>query len=57
MEIKHEMKLRELQLRVRGLEEEEEDVRDKVIKIVAELLELSPVEVDGKLDYIFRLRS
>lgn len=44
MELKYEIKLRELQLRFRGLEEEEgENVSEKVIKILAELLESSPV--------------
>lgn len=58
LEIKYEMKVRELQLRIRGLEEEEEeDVRDKVVNIMAELLELSPEEVESKLDHVFRIRS
>lgn len=58
LEMRYEMKLRELQLRVRGLEEkEEENVRYKVINVVAELLELNPEEIDKRLDYVFRLQS
>lgn len=47
--------LKELQLRVRGLVEE--DLREKLIKILSELLEKSEEEVDKGLDQVFRLRS
>lgn len=58
LELKNELKLRELQLRIRGLEEEEgEDIRDKVVDILAELLEINSEELDKMLDYVFRLRS
>lgn len=58
MELKYEIKIRDLQLRFRGLEEEEgEDVRDKVVKIVAELLDIDPGAAEKKLDQIFRLKA
>lgn len=58
LELRYEIKTRELQLRVRGLEEEEGgDVREKVVNIVAELLEESPAEVNKGVDKIFRLKS
>lgn len=51
-------KIKELQLRIRGLEEEEgEDIREKVVKILAELIELKPIEIDKSLDQIFSLRA
>lgn len=49
--------MKELQLRVRGLNEEEnEDIREIVVTILAELLEKSPELIDANLDQIYRLR-
>lgn len=58
LELKYEIKIKELQLRIRGLEEEEhEDIRGKVMKIVAELLERSPEEMGVSIDQVIRLKS
>lgn len=57
-ELKFEIKMREQQLRIRGLEEEEEEnVREKVVSMFAELTEKSLEEMDNGLDQVFRLRS
>lgn len=58
MEMKYEIKIRELQLRFRGLEEEEgEDVRDTVVKLVAEILDIKVEAADKELDHVFRFKS
>lgn len=49
-------KNRELQLRIRGLEEEEEeDIRGKVVNLFSELVEQTPI--DQNVDQIFRIKS
>lgn len=43
---------------IRGLEEEEgENVREKVVKFLAELLEMNPADMDKRRDHVFRLRA
>lgn len=50
--------MKELQLRMRGLvEEEEEDVRDRVTNILSLFLGKTQEEVDRGLDLVYRLRS
>lgn len=57
LELRYEIKIRELQLRCRGLEEKDgENIQEKVVNLVAELLEKNPEEIDKGLDQIFRLR-
>lgn len=50
------MKSRELQLRVRGLEEEEK-IKEKILKIFSELVERSTEELGCHVDKIVRLRN
>lgn len=55
--LKYEIKQRELQLRIRGLEEEEkEDVKDKILKIFSELLEKTTEELESQIELVYRLR-
>lgn len=57
-ELKYEIKMKELQLRIRGLKEEEnEDIREIVVKILAELLEKNHEIIDANLDQVYRLKS
>lgn len=56
--LKYEIKIREFQLRIRGLvEEAKEDVRDKILKIFAELLDRTPEEFESQIEQIYRLRQ
>lgn len=52
--MKWELKAKELQLLLRGLEdEEEENAREKMVDILAELLDQGPKEIRNGLDHIF----
>lgn len=58
LELKWELRIRELQLRIRKLEEEEEeDIRAKLINIFSELVEQPPDIIDKKVYQAFHLRS
>lgn len=55
LELRYEIKSRELQLRIRGLEEEE--VRNKMVNMFTELMDEKPTDMDKVLDQVFRLKS
>lgn len=56
--LKFEMKQRELQIRIRGLEEEEkEDVKDKVLNLFSELLEKTVEDIESQIESVYRLKS
>lgn len=51
------MKQREMQLRNRGLEEEDnEDVKDRILNIFSELLEKTTEEIEGQIENVLRLK-
>lgn len=51
------MKQRELQLRIRGLEEEEkEDVRERILNLLSELLEKRGEEIGSQTESVYILR-
>lgn len=58
LEILLEAKTTERQIRLRGLEEEQnEDIIRKIIAILSELLELPPEEIQQTLDLVYRVNS
>lgn len=56
-ELKYKIRAKELQLRIRGLEEEdEENIRERILNIFSELVERLLEEIDRELDQVYRLK-
>lgn len=58
LELKFELKAKEQQLRIRGLEEEEEEenIREKIINMFVELTEKPIEEIEKGMDQVFRIK-
>lgn len=56
-EIKYEIRAKDLQLRIRVLEEQkEENIRGNILDIFSELIERPAEEINRELDQVYRLR-